>query len=115
MFARDFDAIGIVVDWIDAYKQRRLDDLLELYDDRATISCCEGGRFEGPTEIENYWRSRLARSTDYNFEIDALMPDAEGVLLDYRGHDGAPVRTFFRFTPAGKIRLTACEPIAEFV
>jgi hypothetical protein len=29
--ARDgFDAIGVVVDWIDACKQRRLDDLLDL-------------------------------------------------------------------------------------
>ena len=28
-----FDAIGIVVDWIDACKQRRLEALLDLYDD----------------------------------------------------------------------------------
>ena len=35
--ARDgFDAIGVVVDWIDACKQRRLDDLLDLYDVTAT-------------------------------------------------------------------------------
>jgi hypothetical protein len=26
------------------------------------------------------------------FEIDALMPDAGGVSLDYRDHDGKPVR-----------------------
>ena len=35
--ARDgFDAIGVVVDWIDACKQRRLGDLLDLYDATAT-------------------------------------------------------------------------------
>ena len=33
-----FDAIGVVVDWIDACKQRRLDDLLNLYDATATVS-----------------------------------------------------------------------------
>ena len=38
--ARDgFDAIGVVVDWIDACKQRRLDDLLNLYDPWATLEC----------------------------------------------------------------------------
>ena len=42
--ARDgFDAIGVVVDWIDACKQRRLDDLLNLYDATAIVECCEGG------------------------------------------------------------------------
>jgi len=36
--ARDgFDAIGVVVDWIDACKQRRLDDVLNLYDATATV------------------------------------------------------------------------------
>jgi len=45
--ARDgFDAIGVVVDWIDACKQRRLDDLLNLYHATATVECCEGGSLE---------------------------------------------------------------------
>src|SRR6266536_1280005 len=38
-----FDAIAIVVDWLDACGQRRLLDLLELYDDDATVDCGEGG------------------------------------------------------------------------
>jgi hypothetical protein len=40
-----------------------------------------------------------------------LMPEEDGVSLDYRGFDGRPVRIHFRFTQSGKIRLTACEPI----
>jgi hypothetical protein len=57
--ARDgFDAIGVVVDWIDACKQRRLDDLLDLYDVAATVECCEGGSFRGRSEMERYWRLR---------------------------------------------------------
>ena len=32
-----FDAIGVVVDWIDACKRRRLGDLLNLYDPWATV------------------------------------------------------------------------------
>ena len=110
--ARDgFDAIGVVVDWIDACKQGRLDDLLNLYDATATVECCEGGSFRGRSEIESYWRPRLARSAPGSFEVDVLMPDRDGVTLDYRRYDGSPVRTHFRITSLGKISLTACVPI----
>jgi len=87
---------------LDACKQRRLDDLLNLYDATATVECCEGGSFRGRSEMERYWRPRLARSARGAFEIDVLMPDEDGVTLDYRGYDGIPVRTHFRFTSTGK-------------
>jgi hypothetical protein len=45
------------------------------------------------------------------FTVDALMPEEDGVSLDYRDYDGRPMRTHFRFTQDGKIRLTACAPI----
>jgi hypothetical protein len=106
-----FDAIGIVVDWIDACKQRRLQALLDLYDDEATVECCEGGSFTGRSQLERYWRPRLARAGRNAFAIDALMPDEHGVSLDYRDYDGRPMRTHFRFTPGGEIRFTACQPI----
>jgi hypothetical protein len=106
--ARDgFDAIGVVVDWIDACKARRLDALLELYDEAATIQCCEG-YFRGRSEVEKYWLPKLAGAAAGAFEIDALLPEAEGVSLDYRGHDGQSVRTLFRFADNGKITHTAC-------
>lgn len=106
-----FDAISIVVDWIDACKQRQLDVLLDLYDDKAIVECCEGGNFTGRSQLERYWRPRLVRAGRDAFAIDALMPEEDGVSLDYRDYDGRPMRTRFRFTPGGKIRLTACEPI----
>lgn len=108
-----FDAVAIVVDWIDACKQQRLDALLDLYDDAGTVECCEGGRFKGRSAIEWYWRPKLAGRAAGAFEIDALCPEPHGVALDYRGYDGKPVRTHFRFTDAGKIRLTAFAPIKE--
>lgn len=106
-----FDAIGIVVDWIDACKQRRLEALLDLYDEEATVKCCDGGNFIGRSQMEQYWRPRLARAGRDAFAIDALMPEADGVSLDYRDYDGRRMRMHFRFTQAGKIRLTACEAI----
>jgi hypothetical protein len=97
-----FDAIGIVIHWIDACKQRRLDDLLHLYDETATVECCEGGSFQGRAAMTWYWGQRLATSGADAFEIHALMPDGDGVSLDYRGYDGKRVRTHFRFTGCRK-------------
>jgi hypothetical protein len=108
-----FDAVGIVVDWIDACKQQRLDALLDLYDDAATIECCEGGAFRGRSAMEWYWRSKLAGPAAGAFEIDALCPEPDGVSLDYRGYDGKPVRTHFRFNDAGKITLTGFATIKQ--
>ena len=110
--ARDgFDAIGVVVDWIDACKQRQLGDLLDLYDATAIVECCEGGSFRGRPEMERYWRPRLARAVTGAFEIDALFPEADGVTLDYRGYNGLPVRAHFSFTSRGTISLTVCAPV----
>jgi hypothetical protein len=112
--ARDgFDPVGVIVDWIDACKARRLDALVKLYDDAATIECCEGGIFRGQSDVEKYWWPKLARPTSNTFEIDALMTEADGVSLDYRGYDGRPMRTHFRFNEAGKIMHSACAPIKE--
>lgn len=108
---KSYDPVGIVVDRIDACKRRRLDDLLNLYDAEAIVDCCEGGTFRGRSEIERYWRPRPDRAPATAFEISAITTQPAGVMLDYREYDGVPVRAHFRFTDAGKISLTACEPI----
>jgi len=112
--ARDgFDAVGVVVDWLDACRARQLDVLVELYDDAATIECCEGGNFRGRVEIARYWWPKLAKPTFRAFEIDALLTEAGGVCLDYRGYDGKPVRTHFRFNETGRIQHTECAPVRK--
>ena len=52
-----FDAIGVVVDWIDACKQRRLDDLLNLYDARPPLNAAKAEAFE----VDPRWKSTGAR------------------------------------------------------
>ncbi len=108
-----FDPIGVVVDWIDACRTRQLDVLLDLYDDAATVECCEGGTFRGRSEMSRYWRPKLASFAAGTLEIDALFPETDGVSLDYRGFDGIPMRTHFRFNDAGKIRFTACAQVKQ--
>ena len=106
-----FNAIGIVVDWIDACKERRRSALLDLYEATATVECCEGGTFRRRFEVERYWTTKVARPAAGAFEIDALYPGTDGVCLDCRGYNGEPVRTHFRFNEAGKIQSTECSPI----
>ena len=38
-----FDPIGVVVDWLDACRARRLWALVDLYDDEAAVECCQRG------------------------------------------------------------------------
>jgi SnoaL-like domain len=107
-----FDAVAIVVDWLDACGQRRLSDLLELYDDDATVDCCEGGRFEGRHALSAYWHLRLSNQDPGAFEIEAILPETRGVYLEYR----CGRRTFrirFRFNDAGKIVHTTCDPLVS--
>jgi SnoaL-like domain len=106
-----FDTIGIVVDWIDALKHRRLNDLLDLYANNAKVECCDGGTFSGRQELAEYWRPRLQNPEANAFEIIALMPENERIWLDYVGYDGGIGRTIFRFTEQGTIRSTTCDEV----
>jgi hypothetical protein len=107
----EFDPVAVVIDWLDACKGHRLDDLLALYDDAATIECaCEGEAYRGRSKLEEYWRLRLADSSPGAFAIDDVLPDGEDVVLDYQSHDGMLLRIRFRFNAAGKIMHTSCSP-----
>jgi hypothetical protein len=106
-----FDPVAIVIDWLDACKGRRLDDLLDLYDDAATIECgCAGETHRGRRGIEAYWKPQLASSGPGAFRMDDLVPDGSGVVLDYRSHEGETVRIRFQFGETGKILHTHCQP-----
>jgi hypothetical protein len=107
-----FDAMAIVIDWIEACREGRLEDLIGLYADGATVDCCRGGRFAGQVALRRYWKPKLQNRISGSFEIDNLAPELRGVCLDYRDYDGQAVRTHFRFSPNGKITHTACSPVA---
>ncbi len=59
---KDFDAIAIVVDWLDACRKRDLAALLDLYADDASLECvCDGNAVLcGRAALEAYWRPRSA-------------------------------------------------------
>jgi hypothetical protein len=108
----DFDPVGVVVDWLDACRARRLDDLLNLYDERASLRCeCEGN-YHGRHDVARYWSTRLPRAVTRAFSLTDLAVDGNGgeprIVLDYVAYNGKPVRIRFQFTEDGKIAETAC-------
>jgi ketosteroid isomerase-like protein len=113
--ANDFDQIALVVDWLDACRNRDLATLLDLYADNATLECqCGEARIsEGRAGLESYWRPRLDALAPTAFGLEEIMPTPEGVVLDYLSHEGKPVRIVFSFTRAGKIQASRCMPVAE--
>lgn len=109
----DFDRIAVVVDWLDACRTRDVDSLLDLYAEEALMECkCTGGIYRGRVELDSYWRPRLNGAAPVAFELDAIAPEADGVVLDYMSYEGKPVRIHFRFDTSGKIKQTRCAPVA---
>ena len=92
--ADDFDQVALVVDWLDACRNRDLAALLDLYADDAKLECqCgEVEVSEGRAELESYWRPRLDGLVPTAFGLEEITPTAEGVVLDYLSHEGKPVR-----------------------
>lgn len=115
--AGDFDQVALVVDWLDACRNRDLAMLLDLYADNATLRCqCgEAEVSEGRAGLESYWKPRLDKLAPTAFGLEEIQPTTAGVVLDYLSHEGKPVRIAFSFTRDGKIQATDCLPMAGIV
>jgi hypothetical protein len=105
----------LVVDWLDACRNRDLAALLDLYADDAKLECqCgEVEVSEGRAELESYWRPRLSALVPTAFGLEEITPTAEGVVLDYLSHEGKPVRIMFTFSRDARIQRTACAPAGQ--
>jgi hypothetical protein len=113
--ADDFDQIALVVDWLDACRNRDLATLLDLYAADARLECrCGGFKVsEGRAGLESYWRPRLDMLAPTAFGLQEIAPTAEGVVLDYLSHEGEPVRMVFTFSHDARIQRTACLPVEQ--
>ena len=89
-----FDPVGVVIDWLDACKARRLEDLLNLYDARGSLRCTCGGPclYRGREDLARYWSTRLERAAPDAFSLTDLAAENDGdkavVTLDYVAYDG---------------------------
>ena len=113
--AEDFDQVALVVDWLDACRNRDLAGLLDLYAEDATLECqCGGVRVsEGRAQLESYWQPRLNALAPTAFGLEDITPTADGVVLDYLDHEGEPLRIVFTFSRDAKILRTACAPAGQ--
>jgi hypothetical protein len=108
----DFDKMAVVVDWLDACRNRKLEGLLDCYAGDASLACdCDSVRISGRTALAAYWRPRLEGLAPTAFGLEEITPVADGVALDYLDHEGKPVRIRFVFDTAGKISHMRCEPV----
>lgn len=107
-----FDAMAIAVDWLDAYRAAKVDALLDLYDDEASVECACGGQkiIVGRAALRQYWVKRLAQRT--SIELDDIAPTGDGVALAYQSSEGL-VRVVFSLNATGKIARTHCGPPAK--
>ena len=106
-----FDPMAVAVDWLDAYRAARLDTMLSLYDDAASLECGCGGQkiLVGKAALREYWRQRFAECT--SIELEDLQPEGDDVALAYTAGDGH-VRVVFSFNASGKIAQSRGGPAA---
>jgi hypothetical protein len=108
----EFDPLAVAVDWLDACRQRDVDGLLGLYDERTTLECdCEGVVLTGRQSLSAYWTPKLESKLADAFTLDSMTPTADGVQVDYQSYEGKLVRMHFGFTPSGKIAHANCSPL----
>ena len=111
-----FDPLGAVVDWLEACRARRLDQLLKLYEAGATLECaCDvPSIYRGRRAIARYWVDRLDAAVHDAFELINIMPgeDPDCVVLDYLSYEGKPVRMHIKFANSGQIATTVCAPVS---
>jgi hypothetical protein len=115
MVRDSFDPLAAVVDWLDACRERRVDEMLNLYEAVATLECsCDGqSTHHGRDYIARYWAKRFSKAVPNAFTITNILPgeDRSSAVLDYLSYQGTPVRMHFRFGSSGKIVSTVCGPI----
>ncbi len=84
--------------------------LLDLYAPASRLECrCEGTEIHaGRSQLEAYWRPRLASFAPAAFSLDEITLDADEVVLEYKSHEGKPALMHFSFDGAGKILWSRC-------
>lgn len=112
---RDFDQMGIIVDWMDACRKGDLATLLDLYADDGKVECsCNGTHlYRGRHELETYWGPKLGAFSSAGFGLEEIHPAQNGIDLEYSIAGALRIRASFRFSAEGKIHSTLCEPAPQ--
>lgn len=107
---RDFDQMGLVVDWVDACRNGDLATLLDLY---AEDTCNGTHLYRGRRELETYWGPKLSAFSSAGFGLEEIHPAQNGIDLEYSVAGALRIHASFRFSAEGKIHSTLCEPARQ--
>jgi len=112
----DFDRSGVVVDWLGACRAGQLDELLNLYEEQATLLCdCDAVNLKDRNSIAIYLKSKLESKVASAFTLHGMTLARDEIQIDCQGCRGKPVRVHLRFGPSGKILHTRFGPLpAQF-
>ena len=103
------DPMAVAVDWLDAYRAARINQMVGMYSRDAVIECACGERkiIHGQEEIAAYWRDRFIASPA--LELEELFMDGGAVALSYRTSSGI-VQALLDVTTDGLINRCRCGP-----
>ena len=102
------DPMAVAVDWLDAYRAERLDQIVGMFSPDAVIDCaCGSSRAVcGPQGIAAYWRQRFVDTPAV--ELIDLQAEGEAVVVTYRTGSGKIVETLLDIADDGLITCCAC-------
>ena len=104
------DPMAVAVDWLDAYRAARLNQIVGMYSLDGVIECACGGRkiIQGQEGIAAYWRHRFVEMPA--LEIEDLQEDNGAVVVSYRTTGGI-VQALLDIGDDGLISRCRCGPI----
>ena len=83
-----WDPMAVAVDWLDAYRAARINQMVGMHSPDAVIECACGGRkiIHGQEGIAAYWRHRFIEMPA--FDLEDLQTDGGVVVISYRTSSG---------------------------
>jgi hypothetical protein len=106
------DPMAVAVDWLDAYRDASLDQIVAMYSPDGVIECACGGQkiIQGAEGISAYWRHRFVQIPA--LELEQLQMDGGAVVVSYRTSSGA-VQAFLDIGDDGLITCCRCGPVTR--
>jgi ketosteroid isomerase-like protein len=103
------DPMAVAVDWLDAYRAARINQIVGMYSPDAVIECACGGKvIHGQEAVAAYWRHRFIETPV--LELEDLQVDGGAVVISYRTASGI-VQALLDIEEDGMIYRCRCGPI----
>ena len=99
--------MAVAIDWLDAYRSARIDQMVALHGPDAVIDCAcvSDSAIHGEENIASYWRHRFVESPA--LELVDLQADGEAVVITYRTSNGI-IEALLDIAEDGLITCCAC-------